>query len=373
MQQSSSKKAAHLYEIDILRFLAAIAVVLGHYVYVFDKLMHIVPSPYPFVDPLRYVYPVIEIFFMISGYIVFRTAITKTVQEFVISRIVRIYPVFWICCTIFFIGLYFGGSMEGAPKASLSNYLYNMTMLHEFFGKPALNPAFWTLTYELSFYFIICLIIAFRLWDNILLVIAVWLGYTLLVGPLSANNAFAYILIPRYSPCFIAGMLFALIQRKESAPWKLYSLMALTLVASLRSANASRHIMEGVGHVTINPYIIYGITTSFYVLMFLIVFRVINLSRFAKWSVLGVLAYPLYLIHNLGAGVYYYLGGTVNKYILLFGTIAFMLVLSWLIHLVGDRAFAKWLTPQLKKLFAKLSKSPTSAEKTYLNEPEIVR
>src|SRR2546430_7955970 len=44
----------------------------------------------------------VELFFMISGFVILMTAASGNLRRFIISRIVRLYPAFWACCTITF-------------------------------------------------------------------------------------------------------------------------------------------------------------------------------------------------------------------------------------------------------------------------------
>jgi peptidoglycan/LPS O-acetylase OafA/YrhL len=40
---------------------------------------------------------------MIRGFVILMTAEKGSVKEFLISRVVRLYPAFWVCCTITFL------------------------------------------------------------------------------------------------------------------------------------------------------------------------------------------------------------------------------------------------------------------------------
>lgn len=356
MEQAIAKKSTYFYEIDLLRFLAALMVVLCHYTYVYDNIIHVLPSAYVWGRMIRYGYMTVDIFFIVSGYVILMSSYNKSLRSFLVGRIVRLYPQYWVSCIVFFISMYFGSSFLGMPRPTFSLLLYNMSMLHEFFGKTAVNGAFWTLTVELSFYFIICLIIGFRLWKHLLGVIAVWLAITILLGPGAKNNLFTYLFIPRFSPCFISGMLFLLIQKKAATMWKLYGLLGITLLCSLRSANTTRHIMEGVFHDHFNPYIILGIAASFYIIMFIIISGKVRLSRFPQLALLGALTYPLYLMHNLGAGIFWYFGNKVNKYLLLVIVMVLMLLLAWLIYVQVEKRFSDRFRVKVRQLVDWLAK-----------------
>jgi peptidoglycan/LPS O-acetylase OafA/YrhL len=352
MQPIVLPKSGRQYEIDLLRFAAAIIVLLCHYMYTFDKVIHILPTPFSLSRPIRYGYLIVDLFFMISGYVILMSAYKKPLRKFVIGRMVRLYPAVWLISTLIFVGSLFVPSFEGFSAPSVTTYLYNMSLLHEFFGKSAINGVYWTLTFEITFYFLICLIISFNLWRSLLLVLFVWLITSTLLGPSPQNNAFYYFFIPRYSPYFISGMLFFLIQKKIGTPWKLYTLLVLSYLCALRCANANRHFMELYFHDSFNVYIVLAITSLFFVLMFLIVFRKMNLSRFPKLAILGDITYPLYLVHGFGAGLFWFLGNKMNKYAILFVTTALMLVAAWAINKFVEKKLGKLLSNWVSRIFA---------------------
>ena len=77
-----------LIALDLVRFLAALAVVLYHYTAVrnsFEMLSAIT----------RFGYLGVPLFFIISGYVITLSAKNRSAAEFAISRFVRLYPAFW--------------------------------------------------------------------------------------------------------------------------------------------------------------------------------------------------------------------------------------------------------------------------------------
>ncbi|WP_407429310.1 hypothetical protein, partial [Arcticibacter sp.] len=65
---------------------------------------------------------------------------------------------------------------------------------------------------------------------------------------------------------------------------------------------------------------------------------------------LGVLTYPLYLLHGFGVGAFMMWGNQVNKYVLLLAVSAFMIFLSYVVY----RYIEKKFQPVLKSLLIKL-------------------
>jgi peptidoglycan/LPS O-acetylase OafA/YrhL len=344
------------YELDIMRFLAALSVLFYHYTF---GATRIYATPEFGIDKLlRYGYLGVDAFFMISGYVVLMSAMHKTPKYFFISRVVRLYPAFWISCLLTFIILYFGKiAQPGVPAVNFKLLAYNLTMLQGFFGKPDLNGVFWTLTYEIGFYFIILLIAALKLWKNLLLIILLWLGYTLMAGPDTANNAFYFLLIPKYSCCFIAGMLCYLLRIKYAAAWKIYILLTLCYLLNIKHDMVIMQNMNDYYHDAnaYHHYIMIPIVTGFYIFFLLSALGKLDVPRLKYPAQLGVLTYPLYLIHGFGIGIFMLWGKQVNKYILLLTVTAFMIFLSYIIYHYVEKKFSSPFKSLITKLLGRIA------------------
>lgn len=103
MEQEPHKRPSRFYEIDLLRFLAALSVVLYHYTYRAYMEGHYSPVSYPVLGSFtKYGWLGVQLFFIISGYVVLMSAAGKTVKQFLLSRITRLYPAYWAACTLTF-------------------------------------------------------------------------------------------------------------------------------------------------------------------------------------------------------------------------------------------------------------------------------
>jgi peptidoglycan/LPS O-acetylase OafA/YrhL len=90
----------------------------------------------------KYGYLGVDLFFMISGFVIFMTVSDGTLRHYVVSRVTKLYPAFWICCTItFVVSLGIGG--ERFP-VSVMQYLVNMLCLGGVFGVAAIDGAYWS-------------------------------------------------------------------------------------------------------------------------------------------------------------------------------------------------------------------------------------
>src|SRR5690348_11363931 len=96
----SPSKVDRLYEIDALRIIAAVAVVVYHYTFA-DFAGGLTMTAFPQISPVtRYGYLGVDLFFVISGFVCLLTALNRKPHQFVISRIVRLYPAYWVAVTL---------------------------------------------------------------------------------------------------------------------------------------------------------------------------------------------------------------------------------------------------------------------------------
>ena len=94
----------------------------------------------------------VALFFIISGYVVpysLAGAREYGISKFIISRIMRLYPAYWISLA--------AGVWLVVPNAGNNVIFANLTMVQRFMGIEDVLGVYWTLSVELVFYFLIVL------------------------------------------------------------------------------------------------------------------------------------------------------------------------------------------------------------------------
>ena len=361
MEPEVRHKPVRYYEIDLLRFIAAISVVLYHFTFRGYYADDLSPVYYGELGEIfKYGYLGVELFFIISGYVVLMSSQGKTLAQFFTSRVMRLYPAFWVACTLTFIVVRLFGPAVHAPgwspmlDAPLRGYVFSMTMLHGFFGVADIDGVYWTLTVELSFYFLIALLISFNWMRHLTVVLALWLAYCALVGPASPTTPFSILLFPGFAPFFVAGMVFYMLQTKQAPRWQLYILLGVSYLLSLRTVGTGLPGTIDVFHHAFSLPIVLGLITVFYLVFLGIVLRWLRLgqSKWLAWA--GTLTYPIYLLHhNMGYIVFQRVGNSINRYVLLGAMLVAVLVLAYLLHVLVERRYAnrfgQWLRGQLAR------------------------
>lgn len=145
---STPRESGRLLQIDALRGIAAVAVVLYHFTQRFVELFSPAQTPSLLVSQGHYG---VNLFFIISGFVIFMTLDrTRQPMDFVVSRFSRLFPAYWCAIALtFFITLILALPLKTVtPMQALGNIL----MLHGLFKVPHVDGVYWTLQIELLFY-----------------------------------------------------------------------------------------------------------------------------------------------------------------------------------------------------------------------------
>jgi peptidoglycan/LPS O-acetylase OafA/YrhL len=92
----------------------------------------------------------VELFFVISGYVIMTSVAKYDLRQFLLRRFVRIYPLFAAFTIVFFVLNAF--SKLHPESLSVRSLLLNLGFVDIYFGSPALSPNAWSLTFEANFY-----------------------------------------------------------------------------------------------------------------------------------------------------------------------------------------------------------------------------
>src|SRR5690606_29573201 len=118
----------------------------------------------------------VELFFVISGFVILMTVWGRGLGAFARSRLVRLYPAYWL--SLIAVAALYGltGVKALDPKLSTGGYLVNATMLQRLFKVGDASGVYWSLWAELRFYFLITiLVVAGVTYGRVLAFCGVWL------------------------------------------------------------------------------------------------------------------------------------------------------------------------------------------------------
>ncbi len=164
---------------DMLRFIAAMGVLAYHYISSYLPEDPAAPGLMLIAHLARYGYLSVELFFIISGFVILWSAQGKSATSFAISRFCRIYPTFWAAMLLtsacyLLLGPHAG--QMGGQEISLHRLLANATMMPQLFDAERIDGVYWTLELEIRFYFLIFMLLLLRQIGNIERWLYLWLA-----------------------------------------------------------------------------------------------------------------------------------------------------------------------------------------------------
>ncbi|GIH57954.1 acyltransferase [Microbispora rosea subsp. aerata] len=298
----------------------------------------------------------VELFFLISGFVILMSVWGHTVGEFAVSRVSRLYPAYWFAVLVIFIMYRFSGVAAFDPKLGDGEYLLNLTMFQAAFDVGHAGGVFWSLWVELRFYVLVALfsLVGITL-RRCLVFLAAWAGLALL-AELTRNEVLVFVFMPRQAPYFIAGMAFFLIHRFGArcaafTPWLIVAAgYAMSLYAALERVG-ERVRLVGAKHYPAPPEAVIVAITLIYLLMAAVALGWLRWVRWRRLVTLGALTYPLYLLHQtISAVLIPAYRDVLDPWLLAAITMAVSIGLAYLVYRMVDKPGQRWLRARLGPL-----------------------
>ncbi|MFE2547041.1 acyltransferase family protein [Streptomyces sp. NPDC059355] len=340
---AGAARAPRIAVLDGLRLIAALSVVLFHYL----AGSGTIPWQRTAVELFPTLHKVAEFgwlgvvfFFMISGFVICMSAWGKSLQKFWQGRILRLFPLYWVAVLLSSAAARLGPHVPGEPRVTVGQMLTNLTMLHEPLGVNSVDNVYWTLWIELRFYLIFSLVVLLGTgYRRVATFCWVWaLGSVL--APASGIPLLDQLLVPRWAPFFIAGIAFYLVRRAGRIEGETLGILALSWLLMQHRLPA---IMEGEGH-GIDWKVCLAAITVMYVLMGLIALGKLDWIQWRWLPVAGGISYPLYLVHqSLGVRVIWRWNEQWGPWPALLGVIAGVTLIAWLLQRLLEQPLTRLL------------------------------
>lgn len=343
--------------LDIIRFVAAMSVLIYHYQ---SEYISTLPA-----DSLiaQYIYSItkfgylgVELFFLISGFVIFASAKNRTSSQFFISRATRILPTFWVCMTLTSIVILIEPTNQ--ISLTLAKYIANFFLIYSHIGQEPVDGVYWTLVVEVKFYACVFLLILSGAFKNHKLWLSIWL--ILIISFLIFNQPFflGWFISPHYSCYFISGIIFYLARTEGYTKFNTIVLAISFILALLQTYQSIDSFTKSAD---INDKLIALVLVSlFYGLFFLISKNILNLKPKKSWLLLGGITYSLYLLHNLmGRLIFGYFKTSIDPLLLILLIALAMTLISLFIHIKLERKISDRLKTYLINLLSKLNLDAT--------------
>lgn len=341
--------------LDALRFVAALMVVFYHYI----------GRNHPFwgadvvdVFPLATKFAAwgalgVQLFFLISGFVILMSAEGRPIGAFVASRVSRLYPAYWFAVLSTAVMMTWIAPSGAFRDLSVQEVLINLTMMQEGFGVKSVDGVYWTLWVEVLFYLMVgCLIMVGVTEKRVLAIALLWP----LVGAVAQTSGAEFptaLLSPQYAPFFAAGMVLYLIYSRGHSllRWLVFSYASVVAVFQAVNYWVVKD-MSGATERNLSP-----IVGTILVVMIIALVVVVTLTPVAakgpRWLVTaGALTYPLYLIHeNWGWWMIGWMHPILGKWGTLVSVVAIVLLAAWAIERAVERPMRRVLSRGIRSSF----------------------
>ena len=263
----------------------------------------------------------VEIFFVISGFVIANSASKASATEFLFSRALRLYPAVWVCSTLTFIVLLLFAS--GKASEFILPYIRAMLLIPKGISGQWLDCIYWTLAAEMAFYgLVFCALLTKKVtlrhlaW-GLTIYSAVFNAFAMLVlsGAIQSDMLYWVILmfrVPAATWLLSHGCFFALgIWLFISANRKLTALEQLAVAVTCLSGCAeiyyfSSFLLTNIPAISDQSAVVPIVVWAAAVLLIAVA---ANRSRRSTVTAspeaagflrtLGLITYPLYLSHNI--------------------------------------------------------------------------
>lgn len=312
--------------LDVMRLLAAQAVMFYHFVFLSwaepersRGIRAVVGTPAVFEGAVAWAslgWVGVQVFFVISGFVILMSAQGKSASEFLIGRVSRIVPALWclsLLSALVLLGCGVLAPMELGPRLLRSMALFPVG--------PWVDGAVWTLVAEAVFYATVYALVRTGMIDRVTTVMVVATAFNLLLwsvvlageagllgeaGQRVAAMASSYklrVTLVSTNCYFVMGAaLYQLFRGREP---RLHGLIfianhAAGLVSTYYAARSSLGVSR-FGESALAAPAVWGVATL--VMAACVLRRVGSGARFARIATIaGLLTYPLYLINQIVGG-----------------------------------------------------------------------
>jgi exopolysaccharide production protein ExoZ len=283
-----------IQSIQVLRGIAAMMVVFHHVTGNMAKVYNIEFLHRPF----QIGFAGVDLFFVISGFIIFYTSQTYInrpafLMEYFRRRCVRVFPIYWIftgilLCIAFLLQKQFSLGYE----FTLSNILQTLLLTPYHF---AINAVSWTLSYELFFYLMFAFVILSRYAVVVPLIVLCLSTYNIFTGywgtGLLNHTDFYFYVSPFNFEFLMGGLIFLLYRRVRISLSVCFMMLAIAILIVFVKGYS---VLDDVTNHRVG---VFGTASV------LIVWGVVRWEYLQGWKalrgllLLGDASYMIYLIH----------------------------------------------------------------------------
>ncbi|WP_435879308.1 acyltransferase family protein [Streptomyces mutabilis] len=293
----------------------------------------------------------VQIFFVISGFVICMSGWGRSVASYCASRAARLLPAYWVAVVL--VTAVFALPVVAYDAVSPSDALVNLTMLQQPLGADRVLGVCWTLWVEVRFYalFALCVVLPGANRKRVVVFCAGWLLASALAEA-AHEPLLDLVLMPEYAPFFVGGIGLYLVHRdrRDAHAWGIVA--AGFLVGQHYAVRELWNAADPDAFAHRTSLGIVLVVAAGFAAVAAIALGLLDRVTWRGLTVAGALTYPFYLVHeHLGWVVIHALhrGLGVPSAATLVLTAAAMLALAWLLHRYVERPLA----PRIRRVLVR--------------------
>ena len=319
----ATSRHKHVVALDLLRVAACTLVLLYHFAF-WDwtpsaPLSSALSAPGPaWGRALHFGWIGVEIFFVISGYVIAYSSSDTGAAGFFQSRFLRLAPANWICASLAFLYvLVFSTNDPGSPTL---HYLETLI----FYPLNAIDGVWWTLAIEIDFYLLVCILLKTNKRDRLESIMVAWGGFTLVfwLGAITLlsvlgdtheglsrwvvraeGNRELQLLLVQHACFFALGVVWFNASREGMTRARWASIAMLLLACALEIVGQNSIIVRA-SHLPLSPYpalLAWSLAMLLFAAGLVWKDRIDAATRPLSRPIrfVGAATYPMYLIHSV--------------------------------------------------------------------------
>ncbi|MEM5472861.1 acyltransferase [Hoeflea sp. AS60] len=351
---------------DLLRFAAAMTVAIYHFLYRGAQEGGYLDHTFGAAGvSVSLGYLGVNLFFMISGFVIIWSASGRDWYGFSVSRLARLYPAHLVAMTITFLVMAWWA--QPPFTTSVFQWLANLTMLAPMFGASFMDGAYWSIVIEIIFYGWV----AIGLLSGVLprhtdSVVAIWMVLVMVNNTMLGSRPVELLFLTEYGSYFALGVMVWRITSLGRSGLRLL-VAGLALIMTFHAAEVQRlEVIARLGEASSAQIV--ATANAGIIAAFLLAAVLGPHIKAGRWMLmLGGISYPFYLIHqNAGYIVINATAPTIGKWSAVALALALSLAVSWWIFAriepAGRAVIRALFSPAARFLPRTFSRYPAPAE-----------
>lgn len=333
-------RRGQIHELNWIRGLSALFIVLYHYTTQYQSSIGHLDN-WPVMVPWGC--GAVNVFFLLTGFFtIYTLKMGSSSIQFVWKRVKRLYPAYWICIVItsVIMALFLPEYLR-----DIKTIIVNLTMLQNFVGVTNVDGVYWTLSYELIFYFYVAVLLLFKKatlkWVRNLSLVWIAVSFAFYAfEKFGVSNALMTVarlaLMPYFAAPFAGGLLLATMSKDQKRDYISYVGVLASIVLSFIVQELSYSVLYFIAVI-----LLVLIVEKRFIVKDAKYLNVIDKTNkyLTPLSFVAGISYPLYLLHQ-------FIGFAIIKHIEGFGLksevfivvpIAIMICLAFVVQKSVDR------------------------------------